>query len=507
MESESEPLLRNVPEHGNRPGYAAVGGSGLAAVSAVVIGGDVGGGRKDSSSSTSSSGQKSRFWLETAVFIGSTFLGGVAVSILSPFYTKEATDKGLTVWQSGVVYASIYLTQIVCMPLLSKFISRIGANRMFTGGLCLSGVSNLAFGYLQYADGPALFFSLSLFVLVVSALGASALFAAVYPLATKTVTKRYRATILSVIETSFGVGMMTGPSFGGFLFDLGGFDLPFTVTGGALLAFSLISCLVLRRMAATEDDDDDAAAYHQEAVSDNPKYSRLMRDPTISGCMVIIVLSEMSVAWFLPSFEPFLNRNFALNSSMTGLIFSLEGITYAVFSPVFGMLLDKGIPKCSGLVVGAVAAMLGLCLVGPVPLISSFVPKTPYTSAVGLSIVGTGIAATFITTLTMMLGSATRVASDSEQTRSMVTSLWMIAENIGTAMGTFFGGLAYDGLGFEQGLMVIAGLQLISLAIIPVTCLTSRPTTTGSRRPNNLEVTLEDEEQPLIAQDLQRSCA
>jgi len=544
MESESEPLLPSSSSSGSsdrqRPGYGGVGvgddsrgGHGYVAAAAVAVDGG-GEGRKGSSSSTSSSAsssssQRSRFWLETAVFIGSTFLGGVAVSILSPFYTKEATEKGLTVWQSGVVYASIYITQIVCMPLFSKSISRIGANRMFTGGISLSGVANLAFGYLQYADGPALFFALSLIVLVVSAVGASALFAAVYPLATKTVSKRYRATILSVVETAFGVGMMTGPSFGGFLFDLGGFDLPFTVCGGTLIAFSFVSCLVLRKEKAAEDVIDDSVAGSDDSEDDegdedgtgnatstsgNAKFTALLRDPTIGTCVAIIVLSEMSVAWFLPSFEPFLNQNFALNSSMTGLIFSLEGITYALFSPIFGMLLDKGMPKHFGLVIGTAAAILGLCLVGPIPLVSSFIPKTPYTSAVGLSVVGTGISATFITTLTCMLSASAKVASDNEQTRSMVTTLWMISENIGTALGTFFGGLAYDGLGFEDGLMVIAGLQLLSLALIPITCLRSGSKTTDvaaepseSQSSRNLDVTPPENDranQPLITQDLQQ---
>ena len=69
-----------------------------------------------------------------------------------------------------------------------------------------------------------------------------------------------------------------------------------------------------------------------------------------------------------------------------------------------------------------------------------------------------------------MLSAGAKVASDSDQTRSMVTSLWMVAENVGSMGGTFLGGLAYDDLGFENGLMVIAGVQLLALAVIPLTC-------------------------------------
>ena len=56
---------------------------------------------------------------------------------------------------------------------------------------------------------------------------------------------------------------------------------------------------------------------------------------------------------------------------------------------------------------------------------------------------------------------------DTEQTRGMITSLWLIAENIGGWLGSFLGGVAYDNLGFEGGSLVIIGLQGIIVVGIP----------------------------------------
>ena len=97
MESESEPLLRQKPP---QPRYGSKEDSGSDSSSVT-----------DSLESTRSEdsgvngGQKPSwaFYAEVGNFVVSTFLGGVANSIFSPFYTKEATDKGLAVWQSGVV--------------------------------------------------------------------------------------------------------------------------------------------------------------------------------------------------------------------------------------------------------------------------------------------------------------------------------------------------------------------------------------------------------------------
>ena len=81
-----------------------------------------------------------------------------------------------------------------------------------------------------------------------------------------------------------------------------------------------------------------------------------------------------------------------------------------------------------------------------------------------------GIAASFIVTLTFMLTEASKADKnilDTEQTRGMITSIWLIAENIGGWLGSFLGGVAYDNLGFEGGSLVIIGLQGIAVVGIP----------------------------------------
>ena len=67
-----------------------------------------------------------------------------------------------------------------------------------------------------------------------------------------------------------------------------------------------------------------------------------------------------------------------------------------------------------------------------------------------------------------------RKIRDTEQTRGMITSLWLIAENIGGWLGSFCGGIAYDNLGFEGSSLVIIGLQGIIILGIPYLCCKSK---------------------------------
>jgi len=499
MESESEPLLRQQSGVGN----SVTRGLTRDSISSNEDGNSSSAASTHSEIERGDDDKKKRmfFYMEVGNFVVSTFLGGVANSIFSPFYTKEATDKGLAVWQSGVVFFSSYMTQIVFMPIFGKFISQIGSRKMFVCGLFLAGLCNLCFGCLRFVEHPSIFFGLSLVILAFSSIGYSALFSAVYPLATGAVSQRYRASMLSVIETSFGVGMMIGPSFGGFLYDVGGFNLPFYITGTLLVISSCVTLAVQKSQTRTRSETDNNPTI---ALDSATKYKQLFRDPAIAACFAIVIVSEMSVAWVLPTFERFLSANFSLNSTVTGIIFSLEGITYAIFTPLFGWLLDRGVPRYCGLIFGAAAAVVGLCLLGPVPGVSMIVPKSPYTSAIGLSIVGTGIAATFITTLTSMLSSGSKIAADSEQTQSMITSLWMIGEIFGTSFGTLFGGMAFDAIGFENGLLVVAGIQVLAFALVPLTsnCLMKKLITSTN---NNSKYTriygIDDDEIETVAQE------
>ena len=46
---------------------------------------------------------KLRFWTSIITFTISSFLGGIAVSMLVPFYTKEAEQKNVSVSEAGMV--------------------------------------------------------------------------------------------------------------------------------------------------------------------------------------------------------------------------------------------------------------------------------------------------------------------------------------------------------------------------------------------------------------------
>jgi len=60
-------------------------------------------GYETSTTSITGGQSKWKFWSTIITFTLSSLLGGLAVSILVPFYTTEAEEKGITVTQAGLV--------------------------------------------------------------------------------------------------------------------------------------------------------------------------------------------------------------------------------------------------------------------------------------------------------------------------------------------------------------------------------------------------------------------
>ncbi|XP_040583649.1 MFS-type transporter SLC18B1 isoform X1 [Lepeophtheirus salmonis] len=401
-------------------------------------------------------------WSNLIVFAVSEVLGGITYSLLSPFYTQEAQSKGMTVSETGMVYSVAFITTIIFAPIFGKHISRIGSKQLFIGGTFLAGTTNILFGLLEWVYDRTSFFALSMAIRIVTATGEAAFFSSIYPLAAQAVDVSSRSIVLSVMETMFGIGLMIGPLIGGLLYELGGFCLPFVISGSILFICSIISSHILSVKYTNQSHQgrDSSKAFKESS------FTELLKIPSIFLTNLVLCCTSMSVSWYLPSLQPFLVKKFDMGPVAVGIMFMLDGATYAVFSPIWGYLLSRGLKPIVALSVGCCCIIVGYSFLGPLPLLP-FIPDSIYFVGMGLLIHGCGTAANFITTLTFMMSKSVESgASDSEQTRSMITSLWFINECVGGYIGSSLGGIIYDKIGFEWGTLIIETTMIINLFVI-----------------------------------------
>ena len=132
--------------------------------------------------------------------------------------------------------------------------------------------------------------------------------------------KKYQSTVLSVMETMFGLGMMIGPFIGGVLYEVDGFYFPFVVCGGALVVVAIAAIPILNM----EDKSGSETATTTSIVEESTPFLKLLKMPCVTICCLVLILAEASVTWYLPSLQPFLEENFHLTPMATGAMFMVR---------------------------------------------------------------------------------------------------------------------------------------------------------------------------------------
>ena len=98
----------------------------------------------------------------------------------------------------------------------------LGVKKTLTYGLALVGTSSTLFGFLHKINNGDIFLGLSLMLRAFGATGHAAFFTG----SLSTIAAEFpdkSATMFSITETFFGLGLILGPTVGGILYEVGGF--------------------------------------------------------------------------------------------------------------------------------------------------------------------------------------------------------------------------------------------------------------------------------------------
>ena len=156
----------------------------------------------------------------------------------------------------------------------------------------------------------------------------------------------------------------------------------------------------------------------------------------------------------------------SLSSSQTGLVFMTYGLTYTVFTPLFGFLTDKGLDGPVAMLLGNLFITFGLIFLGPIPPLQ-FLGSNLWLTIFSIGMQGLGSAATYLGTLLYMMKNVA-LLQDSDQANSMVSSLWVVSDCAGGFIGMSLGSLSYDILGFERGMVVISFATSITVLLVGI---------------------------------------
>ncbi|KAI4485992.1 hypothetical protein M0804_006481 [Polistes exclamans] len=388
-----------------------------------------------------------RQWLTLIVISIADFANAICVSLQAPFYPQEAEKKGASPTEYGLVFGVFELVVFIISPVYGKHLNWIGPKLLFNGGILTTGTCAIFFGLLDKVDGHYPFIILSFLIRIVEALGNAAFLTASFAIIAKEFPNNVATTFAS-LETFFGLGLIVGPTVGGALYQVGGYTTPFAVLGSALFLSAVTTAFILPVHNNREQDEHNTGGV-----------SRVLRIPGVLVATSSIIATSMSIGFLQATLEPHL-RQFKLSHVVLGLMFVINGGTYALTAPVWGWFCDKYSHPKIATVVGCILVCIAFSLIGPAPFIPY--PTMIWLTICGLVIHGLGMSAQLVASFTDALRTSIAYGFPNNlETYGLISGLWTSTFALGAFIGPSVAGILLDNIGFRNASMFIVILHLI----------------------------------------------
>jgi DHA1 family solute carrier family 18 vesicular amine transporter 1/2 len=350
-----------------------------------------------------------------ALVMLATFIDIVAYSVAVPVLPDLSRRLGASPTTIGLLFASFGVTLLgVSMP-MGAVSDRIGRKTPLVGGLIALAAATFLFGFAQ---GLSWLFAARL----VQGAADAVTWVVGFALIADLYGPAERGRILGLVMSGASVGFMLGPSFGGWLYEIGGMRLPFLAVGGvALLAAGGFSWIEIPKGHAVHDPVPMAA---------------VLRIPAVASCFAAVVAVSATICMLEPVLPLFLSTRLGLGPARIGFVFGISALASSVLHPLFGRLADR-----SG---GRRLTIIGLVLVACV--LPSLSLAWSYPSAIGLYALQAVTMACVITPSLAYMAEA--VSQAGVGSFGVAYGLYNVAWGVGLLGGPALGGFLFERMGF-----------------------------------------------------------
>jgi len=296
------------------------------------------------------------------------YMGFGIVLPLLPFY---AQSMGASPLQVALIIASFPAMHLVMSPVWGRVSDRWGRRPLLIGGLCASTVSYLAFGLAH-----------TLWLVAASRIvaGAAGATYAVAQAAVADVTSDTDRTVgMGYLGAANGVGLMLGPSIGGY-FSRFGLGFPGFVAAGLCLANVLAALIVLpetkQRTPSTPTGTD---------VLTWSAWIRAFRRFPLSVLVTIYFIAASTIEGIMAIFALYLERAILIGAVEVGLLWTWAGVVQIT---VRGLLVGRFATRFGehrAVIVGVGTLVCAMVLLPVMPSLPwTFVASTLYAAGAAL---------------------------------------------------------------------------------------------------------------------------
>ena len=354
------------------------------------------------------------------------FTDMLVYGLVVPILPGYALSLGVSQTAIGFLFGSYAIALFVATPIFGILSDKIGRK-----GPMLWGLLGLAGATLLYA------FAKQFWMLVVarSLQGVSAaitwtagfaLLADLYPL-------QQRGKVMGIALAGQSIGTLIGPTVGGWLYQLGGYQVPFLAATGLAIVDGLFRIFLIRDVP------------HEKSESVLSSLS-LLKNRRVLIIVGVVIIGASVPCVLEPTLPLRLQNDLKISSGFTGLLFAVPTLAYAVSAPVIGSLSQQ-IGHYKTMTVGMILA--AVCF----PSIA--LCNSAWLVAVVLVFLGVGMG----TAITPCLPEFAELSQKSGTNSFGASfSIYNTAYSIGMMIGPTLGGVLTNYLGIVLSYSVVAAV-------------------------------------------------
>ncbi|KAF0291113.1 MFS-type transporter SLC18B1 [Amphibalanus amphitrite] len=314
----------------------------------------------------------------------------------------------------------------------------------------ITGVTTVVFGALRHIVDPRLFAAACLAVRLVEAAGTAAVSGcALTIIASQFPTRTSRA--IALVTASQAVGMAAAPAIGSGLFALGGFSLPFYVTGAALLLVAAVNHWL---MPVVERCSRPAVPYLS-------LWRVFAKCPENWLCLLTVFHYSLVLLTFDTSVAPYADRTLGVTPSTLGLYFTVATTAFALTAFVWARVAETSRRPHAFIGLGLLVVSASLLLAPPSPLLVGLQPHW-WLLGLGMTLMEAFFGGAYIPSFQLMLAAGVGAGlADDLISQAFVSGVLWTAHSLGSVVGPPLGGLVVDQYGFPVMMTGLSALVLV----------------------------------------------
>ena len=261
-----------------------------------------------------------------------------------------------------------------------------------------------------------------------------------------------KASVKAWCDASFNFGLTVGPVVGAFLYEAGGFCLPFALTGTAII-LSGVMAFVLTDFPTLERTESSVSVF------------RFLSRLEICGALLTATMAAYCIGTIEATLSTFLENIPSMTVKLIALTFLTMSISSVLATPISGWLCDTRLSPWLVSCLGVSLMSVCFTLLGPAPYIPTLSPSMASVCC-SLVLQGVGSAAVLVASFSCAQSAAVRAGhEDNLDTQAVVSGLFTSAFAAGNFCGPTLSGILYDAVGFSYNSLIIQCLLLLVFSL------------------------------------------